>query len=290
VRAGSGDTGASTERMRVTAAGNVGIGTPSPFARLQVASAGDGATSYTARFQSSSSVYGAGGILFDQNSTYGWKVHTENTGFTTGTLNFSYVNVANGAAQAANTLVLNGNGNVGIGTNNPTVAKLQVYDSNRGTAVYGTSAVSGGGISIGGIGVYGDTQAADGVGVWGKNSFGGFAMYAEGNTSQQRNKGGWVKALLKVSADGSIERCYNGITGSAGGTCGFSIAHTFDTYFDINFGFRVDDRFASVTADDAGQFAATGEVIYGFGNQNTIRVITHSGGSLSSLSFTIIVY
>jgi uncharacterized protein (TIGR03437 family) len=86
---------------------------------LQVASAGEGATSYTARFQSSPSVAGAGGILFDQNSNYGWKVHTEDTAFTTGTLNFNYVSVSNGASLTANPLVLTGGGRVGIGTNNP---------------------------------------------------------------------------------------------------------------------------------------------------------------------------
>jgi hypothetical protein len=98
---------------------NVGIGATNPFARLQVASAGNSATSYTARFQSSPSVAGAGGILFDQNSIYGWKIHTENTGFTDGILSFNYVNVSNGSAQAPNTLVLHGNGNVGIGTMSP---------------------------------------------------------------------------------------------------------------------------------------------------------------------------
>jgi hypothetical protein len=97
----------------------IGIGTTSPLARLQVASAGESATAYTARFQSSPSVAGAGGILFDQSSTYGWKVHTEGTALTSETLNFNYVNISDGASLTANPLVLTGSGRVGIGTNNP---------------------------------------------------------------------------------------------------------------------------------------------------------------------------
>jgi hypothetical protein len=270
--------------------GNVGIGATNPTARLQVGSPGNNANSYTARLQSSPSVAGAGGILFDQNSTYGWKVHTENTGFTNGLLNFNYINISTGASLTVNPLVLHGNGNVGIGTNNPTAARLQVFDNSLGVAVYGTSAFSSGGITLGGVGVLGETQTADGVGVYGRNLFGGFAMYADGNTSQARNKGGWVKALLKVNFNGGIERCYNGITGSAGGTCGFSVNTNDFGLFDINFGFRVDDRFASVTADAAGQFGSFGEVIYGFGNQNTIRVVTRVASSIVTNSFTIIVY
>jgi hypothetical protein len=271
------------------ATGNVGIGTSNPLARLQVASAGNGVTSYTARFQSNPSVAGAGGILFDQNSTYGWKVHTEATGFTTGMLNFNYVNIADGSVQAANTLVLRGNGNVGIGVTNPT-ARLQV-EAGNGVGILAnsqTNAVIGYSTGQGFAAVYGESQNGNGYGVYGRNAFGGFAMLAEGNAGQSRNKGGWVKALLKVSAAGAIERCYNAITGAAGGTCGFSVtsyAPDFPGFFDINFGFKVNDRFASVTADYVYSSVAA-SVVYGEGNENTIRVVMCCGGQ----GFTIIVY
>jgi len=163
-----------------------------------------------------------------------------------------------------------------------------VDNSSTGTAVYGTSAVSGGGFTLGGIGVLGETQTADGVGVYGRNLFGGFAMYAEGNTFQSRNKGGWVKALLKVRYDGGIERCYNGITGAAGGTCGFSIVVGPNAgQYNINFGFKVDDRFALVTIDDSG-YNLQASIIYGFGNENTIRVNVDYLNT--AVGFTIIVY
>ena len=47
-----------------------------------------------------------------------------------------------------------------------------------------------------------------------------------GNVSQNRDKGGLVKAMVYVNADGTILRCYNGITGASTGNCGFSISNT----------------------------------------------------------------
>jgi hypothetical protein len=268
VRANSADVNALTERMRITSSGNVGIGVTNPIARLAVSTPTVDGGNNTAYFQAPNIGPHASNIHF--GTTGDWYIRS--------------------AAAAGKVILQDTGGRVGIGTSSPTTAKLHVFDNSIGAAVYGTSALSGGGFNLGGIGVLGDTQAADGVGVYGRNPFGGFAMFADGNTSQARNKGGWVKALLKVSA-GGIERCYNGITGSAGGTCGFTIGFNGFALFDINFGFRVDDRFATVTADAAGEFGSFGEIIYGFGNQNTIRVITRSGGgSFTSANFTIIVY
>ena len=66
------------------------------------------------------------------------------------------------------------------------------------------------------MGVYGQNDngtAVNGV------SANGFAMRADGNAYQQRDKGGWVKALAYINADGNIIRCYNALTGSSVG-CG----------------------------------------------------------------------
>jgi hypothetical protein len=107
-----------TVNANATVQQNLGIGGASTGARLQVASAGNAATSYTARFQSSAGVAGAGGILFDQGAANSYKLHTEGTGAADGLLKFSYVTQATGAALNDNVLVLR-NGNVGIGTANP---------------------------------------------------------------------------------------------------------------------------------------------------------------------------
>jgi hypothetical protein len=66
-----------------------------------------------------------------------------------------------------------------------------------------------------------------------------------GDVYQQRSQGGLVKAMLVVDSAGTILRCYNGVTGSSTGNCGFTLTGVSV----INFGFRVDDRFAVVSVD-----------------------------------------
>jgi len=83
----------------------------------------------------------------------------------------------------------------------------------------------------------------------------GFAMYDDGNTGQRRDKGGWVKAMLFIEGDGIINRCYNSTkTGGAATTppCGFNVHDSNDRigFYVIDFGFRVNDRFYSITDTD----------------------------------------
>ncbi|WPU66040.1 tail fiber domain-containing protein [Peredibacter starrii] len=99
-------------------ANKLGIGTAAPSGRLTVSSQGNTLTDYTARFQSSGTVAGAGGILFDQNSAYSFKLHTEGTSATSGRMVFSYINPTDGTVTNDNILTL-GRGFVGIGTNVP---------------------------------------------------------------------------------------------------------------------------------------------------------------------------
>ncbi len=82
-------------------------------------------------------------------------------------------------------------------------------------------------------------------------------LVVNGNTGQPSDKNGLMKAMLFVSANGrnpgyTIERCYNGVSGSSSGTCGFSISQpggAGPVY--ITFPFRVSDRFFSVTLADS---------------------------------------
>ncbi len=120
----------------IKSSGKVGIGKTDPQARLHVTDlGGNAATDYTAIFTSNPFTGGSGGILFDQNSTYAYKVHTENTSSDTlGLFKFSYINQSAGNTIYDDILVLN-RGNVGIGTVSPT----------QTLSVNGTAGKSGGG-------------------------------------------------------------------------------------------------------------------------------------------------
>jgi hypothetical protein len=76
-----------------------------------------------------------------------------------------------------------------------------------------------------------------------------------GDANQSRDKGGFAKAMIYVNPDGTIARCYNGITDSSTGNCGFSITEPINaghSMYRIDFGFRVNDRFIVVTPHGSG--------------------------------------
>jgi hypothetical protein len=104
----------------------------------------------------------------------------------------------------------------------------------------------------------------------------GPAIYSSGNAGQNREYGGWVKALLFVNTNGTIARCYNGVTGAATGNCGFTISHPQPGVYDFNFGFQIDDRF--ITTTTLNNFAeggcAGGSATVGPPNGNLVRIIT----------------
>jgi len=136
-------------------------------------------------------------------------------------------------------------GNVGIGIQTPNAAKLVVRDTSIGTAVFGTTSTNG-------SGVLGQSTGASGYGVYGLNNAGGYAMYADGNAGQARNKGGWVKAMALISQTQEVNpiivRCYNSQFPDGGAslpTCGFTVSSNFPRV--VDFGFQVNDRFILVT-------------------------------------------
>jgi hypothetical protein len=159
-----------------------------------------------------------------------------------------------------------GNGGIGV-RGDATTGVYGKSTSNSGVGVYGETTM--------GNAVYGLSHRAEFAAVAGQNDQGGYAMYADGNTGQARDKGGWVKAMAYINTDRSMIRCFNStLAGSAATTvpCGFKPGGVVGEGFNpIDFGFRVDDRFISVTPTRSG----TAPTVANFEAANTLlRVFT----------------
>ncbi|HZR32329.1 MAG TPA: hypothetical protein VFA76_10820 [Terriglobales bacterium] len=163
------------------------------------------------------------------------------------------------------------------------------HDVNNG-GVYGTNDANGFGV----IGV-----SADGTGVKG-DSANGFAMSAAGNVTQNRDKGGWVKAMAYVGSGGGIFRCFNSfIAGSAASAppCGFTATSSTNGVFRVNFGFPVNDRFISLTPHYGPGNAAPNNMganfVFPDADVNAVDVVTYDandGDDSYGVSFMIFVY
>jgi hypothetical protein len=167
---------------------------------------------------------------------------------------------------------------------------LKVTDTNGGTGIYAsggnhsknTAAVhaqSGAGNAVDGYstanpasGVYGQDNGANSYGVAGHSDNGvavvgdssnGWAFQALGNTTQTRNRSGFVKAmaLIDPTSTPAEKRCFNSqlapSQGPASIPCGITFNYAVDPshpgQFDVDFGFPVNDRFVSVSAQSSSQ-------------------------------------
>ena len=119
---------ATTERMRIDSAGNVGIGTTSPAVNLQIS----GATSPRIVIDNSGSgAAKTAAIAFAKNGVQNWIIGSDNI-VGNGTDIFSIY----GGTSGSHKFVIDTSGNVGIGTTGPG-AKLDVTGSNIGIAING---------------------------------------------------------------------------------------------------------------------------------------------------------
>jgi hypothetical protein len=253
--------------MTIDTTGAVGIGTATPAVKLDVAgSAGNGVRGIST----------GGGIgVWGESST--WQGVFGRSSWNAGVAGAS----ARGTGVYGETSAFN------------TVTQAGVYGKGWGT----------GGIGVVGepnlnnaVGVLGLSSSAQGVALYARNTGGGYGIYSENNVAQNLNRGGLVKAMIYVLASGAIDRCYNGTTNSSAGDCGFTVDPQGGFgVFRINLGFRVDDRFVSVTANYGPGNNAPNNMgaNFKFVNFTEINVITfdvNAGEDSYPVAFMLIVY
>jgi hypothetical protein len=171
--------------------------------------------------------------------------------------------------------------------------------SNGGNAVEG---ISGRNIASGvygqnngtGFGVAG--RSANGTGVMGDSS-NGWAVEAFGNASQARGQSGFVKAMAFVepglNPSDPIRQCFNSQlppSQASSGNCGITYSSDGTGRYHLDFGFQVNDRFASATA--AHVFTVMTATPYGEATNTKLGVYAYDllSDSFETSSFYIIVY
>ncbi|MDX6303921.1 MAG: trimeric autotransporter adhesin [Blastocatellia bacterium] len=281
-------TGAAppTNGIAIDAAGNVGIGTTTQQNKLVVNAGGlGGAVNFgTPNGESGMAIIGTNraDVRFD------------------GTTLKLLAGTGPGAMASTNGINIDRTGNVGIGIINPG-AKLHVV-AGSSTAIHATSqgnAVIGLSSTANFAAIYGEnTSGTSGFGLYGKAT-GGYAMYAEGNAAQSRDKGGWVKAMALINRDGVVVRCYNSqLAGSAASTlpCGITVQHSVSSgQYNVTFSsLQVDDRFISVTASkDTDYMVANIGNIVGNTVEVDIALNSETNGNAQNFSpaqFTIFIF
>jgi hypothetical protein len=202
-----------------------------------------------------------GSLLLDTTGNVGINSVTPETKLTVRTFGSDYgITHTNGSIRLTTYLGGNFNGGYfGTRSNHP----LHFFTNDSGPLM---SVTTNGDVGIGTTApnakLFVQGEASNGVGI-----------AATGNASQSLNKGGWIKAMVFVLANGTIARCYNGLTGSSTGNCGFSVTYS-SLHYIVDFGFQVSDRFASLTTSSSGVPIDTiaARINRQFANNNQIAV------------------
>lgn len=191
-----------------------------------------------------------------------------------------------------------GNGAYIVGTNRGVYSESASGDAvEAATSASNKSAVYAHHDGVTGFGVFG--AANNGIAVSGLSAS-GFAMQAQGNARQSRDKGGWVKAIFRYTGGGNV--CFRGDDGASGAsanTCaGFSRVVTPGSAqgdWTITFPFTVNDRFIVVTPQWGGSSAVTTAIEFPAANQVRVRTwafggATVSGFVITDMAFTLVVF
>lgn len=116
----------------------------------------------------------------------------------------------------------------------------------------------------------------------------------QGNALQPLNSNGFPKMMLAVTANGTIARCHNGVTGVATGNCGVTIQTGTGNYI-ITFPFPVTNRFWLVT-DHSDDNTDPKDVINTRvtptvgGNQTLLIVETQRNGTKENRPFHMFIF
>jgi hypothetical protein len=195
--------------------------------------------------------------------------------------------------------VTHGNTGAGVAGLSLGAAGLGIYGQGGGTGIFGT-AVGG---SVSAVGVEGTASAGAGViglsdsgtGVSGTSST-GHAFVANGDASQSRTGGGWVKGMMYVNgltAPYKIVRCFNStLTGAAATTppCGYNLIEQEPGDFLNDFGFQVSDRFLLSTVANS-SFLEVVTLYTGPGSTDTqVETFCSKGDSAENCSYFLFVF
>ncbi|MCM3870545.1 MAG: hypothetical protein ND895_07630 [Pyrinomonadaceae bacterium] len=246
-------------QMTLTPTGNFGIGITNPTSKLYVLNSTAGTSAIYAESSSGRGVWGKSvssrGVFGESNSAEGvFGTSTSNSGV--------YGETAVASVAAA--------GVFGRGTGSGSIGVIGEANVNNATGVFGVS------------------TSPTGFGMYARNNFGGRAIYAEGNAGQNLTSNGFVKAMVYVNADGTIARCYNGVSNVSTGNCGFTVVRSNSSRFTVDFGFQVSDRFFLMLP------IQVGDLIIGNSQVVSTTVLGASlqaqNGSFPSVAFQLFVF
>lgn len=119
-------------------------------------------------------------------------------------------------------------------------------------------------------------------------------LSVQGNAFQPLASNGLPKAMVAITGDGTIVRCYNGVTGVTSGNCGISAIGISGVYH-ITFPFQISDRFWLVTNHRTigmaeSDVVTTSVVPTPFGPTSILKVLTYFNGTNQALPFHVFVF
>jgi hypothetical protein len=155
-------------------------------------------------------------------------------------------------------------------------------------------------------GVYGQDNNANSYGVAGHSNNGtavvgdssnGWAIQALGNGTQSRVGGGFAKAMAIVDPLGHpsdpVQQCFNSQRppGQAtSGNCGITPTNPTEGIWDLDFGFRVDDRFVAATPIQSARDQLAAAPNGAPSSEISVRTFSDSENHLTNHAFYIVVF